>query len=1020
MKTLLTYTARLLLLLLLFAGKAYTQQHLSMLKDIRPGTGHGFNVDFAVTSFFWELDNKAMFLANNGTTGYEFWISDGTTDGTFLLKDLNPGTSSGSAGVNDMGKLGNNLIYTVNGNLTGTGTARHLVRTDGTTNGTVPYLNLDGLIPGNTQTASGFLPLGNALLFTLSASYGAYTKLWRTDGTAAGTEAVTDINPGATDGIVSPVVMNGMLLFGAQDATHGAELWKSDGTAAGTVLVKDINAGTGAGYTGSAKAVAGNLLFFLADDGNGTELWRSDGTPAGTFMTKDIDIAPATGSDIYIHSLTAVGNQLFFYADDDVNGLELWKSDGTASGTVMVKDITPGSASTDFSSFSPVTVNGVLYFIANDGVNGEELWKSDGTAAGTVMVKDINPGSSGAGIRNTTVLNGKLIFTADDGIHGNEIWVSDGTAAGTHLAKDIVPGVDGLFISNILVAGNWLFFTREAPVTNIVELWKTDGTEGGTIPVYTASPVNKFTVVNDIIYANVTSPANGRELYTGNANARLDQVIAFDTLPQKTYGDAAFTLQASASSGLPLVYTSSDETIAKIVNDTLVQILGAGTITITARQAGSSGWNPADTSQVLTIGKASLTITAVDKRKVQLTPNPVLEVTYAGFVNGDDAQDLATPVTIATTADDNATPGEYDIIPAGATSANYTITFVNGTLLVTEAPAQLQTISFPALPAKTVLDADFAPGAAASSGLTVIYTSSNPAVATIVNNQVHITGAGTTVITATQPGNSRWEAAPPVQQTLLVNRIPQTITFGALPQKDYGEETFDPAATASSGLTVNYTSDNTAVAVIENGLIRITGIGTATITALQPGNATYDAAAAVTQVLTVSRRRLVITAEDKIRQQGQLNPIFTCTVSGFVNGDDIRGLSAPVTFNTDATTASVPGAYTIVVSGAASPNYDIEFVNGTLIVTPAAVSENSLDAWFTGPATLQVKIAVKTPQKAALQLLDITGRRLTAQQLDLATGSNSYTLPVANLAPGAYILKVSSPNIQLTKKMLKR
>ena len=80
-------------------------------------------------------------------------------------------------------------------------------------------------------------------------------------------------------------------------------------------------------------------LFFYADDGlNGQELWKSDGTDAGTVMVNDINSGSSASSPF---QLTAVGNTLFFYADDGTNGIELWKSDGTTLGTVLVKDIYP-------------------------------------------------------------------------------------------------------------------------------------------------------------------------------------------------------------------------------------------------------------------------------------------------------------------------------------------------------------------------------------------------------------------------------------------------------------------------------------------------------------------------------------------------------------------------------------------------------------------------------------------------------------------------------------------------------
>jgi ELWxxDGT repeat protein len=194
-------------------------------------------------------------------------------------------------------------------------------------------------------------------------------------------------------------------------------------------MVKDIVPGEGGSAPSDLTNVNGALYFGANDGKNGSELWKSNGTAAGTKMVKDIDHGEDGSGP---SDLTNVNGTLYFVARDGVgvgaHGNELWKSDGTAAGTVMVKDIDPGPNGSSTGNLK--NVDGTLYFRAHDATHGDELWKSDGTAAGTVMVKDINPGSGNSSPHNLTAANGLLEFYAFDGMSLG-LFRSDGTADGT-------------------------------------------------------------------------------------------------------------------------------------------------------------------------------------------------------------------------------------------------------------------------------------------------------------------------------------------------------------------------------------------------------------------------------------------------------------------------------------------------------------------------------------------------------------------------------------------------------------
>ncbi|MCP6760507.1 MAG: pre-peptidase C-terminal domain-containing protein [Fischerella sp. CENA71] len=216
----------------------------------------------------------------------------------------------------------------------------------------------------------------------------------------------------------------------------------------------------------------GNTLYFTANDGsNGVQLWQSDGTT----NTRLTGINPGGFNPA---NLTAVSSNLLFTANDGTNGAELWMYDGSSAQMVANINTSGNSDPTNLTA-----VGSKLFFSANDGINGRELWVYDGSTVR--LVQDVYSGTNSSNPSNFTAFNGKLYFTATNSTNGTELWSSDGTSA--TMVADIRSGGLSSSPSQLTVAGNTLYF-RANNGTNGVELWKSDGTTGGTSLVKDITP----------------------------------------------------------------------------------------------------------------------------------------------------------------------------------------------------------------------------------------------------------------------------------------------------------------------------------------------------------------------------------------------------------------------------------------------------------------------------------------------------------------------------------------------------
>lgn len=276
-----------------------------------------------------------------------------------------------------------------------------------------------------------------------------------------------------------PSLLSALLLLGFSAGCADSEASASGGTDTDAEPAATTAADELKGCVDGGAPLQGDSTVIVWDG----SLCITDGI--GVNLLKDLESQTTVGW------LTKIGSTYYFESRDTEHGDELWKTDGTKEGTIMVKDIAAGESPSNIHSLT--NVNGTLFFVASEAENTQELWKSDGTAEGTVMVKQINPsGVFGSRPSDLTEMGGKLYFRAEHPVTAAELWVSDGTEGGTQVVKNIQPESDGDFErsssypTHLISTGDTLFFrvgTSEPSGFEGFDLWKTDGTEANTVPV---------------------------------------------------------------------------------------------------------------------------------------------------------------------------------------------------------------------------------------------------------------------------------------------------------------------------------------------------------------------------------------------------------------------------------------------------------------------------------------------------------------------------------------------------------
>jgi ELWxxDGT repeat protein len=463
---------------------------------------------------FAAVGSELFFPATGSAPLAEIWKTDGTSAGTAHVAGVANDT------IDACHAWGDGVIFQTNLGI-------------GVNDGT----------PGNTRSlgagSTNFTTLNGDLFYVSASPSNADLRqwLWKTTGTTTatvGSLAVAPLSSFSDSGRMT--VSGGRVFVPGFENGGGYSLWVSDGTGGGTVHLSGLAHGGDFTQLGRLVDVGGALFFTAYEYGYGWEVWKSDGTLAGTTMIKASGNSDDPYYDAFGEAAAFPGGPLFFVLRDVTMGVELWKSDGTAAGTVQVADILPGAGSSNPHQLTPAGDR--LYFVADDGVHGDEPWITDGTVGGTHLVADLLPGAESSHPDSLVAVGSTLLFSATDGVHGVEAWRTGGRALGTRMLQDIAPGPLSSTPSGFTAAGPNVYFAA-SDNTSGFELWAVPKTNA--LAIFADVPTNYFAwrFIEALALHGVTGGCGGGNFCPGlqvNRAEAADFLLAArgDTVPPAT------------------------------------------------------------------------------------------------------------------------------------------------------------------------------------------------------------------------------------------------------------------------------------------------------------------------------------------------------------------------------------------------------------------------------------------------------------------------------------------------------
>jgi hypothetical protein len=360
---------------------------------------------------------------------------------------------------------------------------------------------------------------------------------------------------------------------------------------------------------------------------------------------------------------------------------------------------------------------------------------------------------------------------------------------------------------------------------------------------------------NVVVHASQAGNANFAEAPVVTqtfAVGKGTQTIDFPAISNTTYGVAPFALNATATSGLPVVFRVLSG--PALISGTKITIIGGGMVVVEADQAGNASVAAAaPVTQSFTVGPEAQTITFKPIGNV-----PVTEMHFTVVATASSR----LPVTFSVVSGPASVTGMLITISGGGVVTVQASQAGNASFQAAPSVQQsftvepvAQTIKFATVPAKVFGDAPFALSATASSDLPVTFAYvSGPA--TLAGDEVTITGAGTVIVEADQAGDASYAAAS-VAEKIVVAKAPQSIDFTAVTGVTFGDAPITLSATATSGLAVGLTV--TGPGTLNGNTLTITGAGAIVVTASQAGDDNYLAAPKIAQHIAAAKEAQTIT-----------------------------------------------------------------------------------------------------------------------------------------------------------------